>query len=145
MKLITTLIYIMGFQYISLCQTTTTQQPAGPASCAMNYSEDSQALTIPEPVKCREIVISALPPLTQSVTPLNVEFGMTGAFTFKKDASLDVQDDRDIYIEDMLTGKIFNLKTSDSYTFNVNRRVPDRFVLHVDKMIFKYAVSSSGK
>jgi len=66
---------------------------------------------------------------------------MTGTFTFKKDSELKVYENIDVYIEDMLTGKIFDLKTAESYTFNVNRRFPDRFVLHMDKMLVRYDVS----
>lgn len=145
MKIITTLICILGFQYISSGQTATTPPVPNAAACSLVYSEDSKSLKHSEalPVKSRDLIIASLPPLTQSLTTITLDFGMTGAFTFKKEANLNLQDDRDIYIEDMLTGKIFDLKKSDSYTFNVTRRIPDRFVLHIDKMIFKYAVSGN--
>ena len=146
MKIITTFICIMGFQYIALCQAVTPSavtQNTMNSTCSVIYSENSELLVSSEqgPFKCREITIMNIPPSTQSVTPLNIEFGMTGSFTFKKDGGLEPHENVDVYIEDMLTGKVFDLKTSDSYTFNVTRRIPGRFVLHMDKMLDRYAVS----
>lgn len=116
------------------------------SECELQYSEDSEALEFSgASVKCREITISSLPPVTQVSAPINIEFGMTGTFTFKKGINLSEYETKDVYIEDMLTGRIFNLKNMDKYSFNVNRRVPNRFVLHIDNMLSKYALSSSFK
>ena len=145
MKIITTLIGIIGFQYIALCQAPVApQQSTNTTACSISYSENLETLVNEEyaAIKCREITITSLPPSTQSVTNVSIDFGMTGSFTFKKDVALEIYNDKDVYIEDMLTGRVFDLKTADSYTFNVNRRIPNRFVLHIDKMLMRYAVSS---
>jgi len=145
MKIITTLIGIMGFQYMALCQApAASTQMEKPLTCSISYSEKSETLVNEEfaAIKCREIVITSLPPESQSATNVTIDFGMTGSFTFKKDASLEIYNNNDVYLEDMLTGKVFDLKTSESYTFNVNRRIPNRFVLHIDKMLMRYAMSS---
>jgi len=146
MKIITTFICIMGFQYIASCQTAAAPaltQNTTTITCSVIYSEGTEYLLHSQegPIKSREIHISSIPPASYSVTPLKIEFGMTGTFTFKKDSELKVYENIDVYIEDMLTGKIFDLKTAESYTFNVNRRFPDRFVLHMDKMLVRYDVS----
>ena len=146
MKIITTLIGILGFQYISFCQTTVpADNNSSVGVCSINYSESLASLVYGESTKitCHEITISSLPPQTQSVTIVDVDFGRTGSFTFKKDKSLQVYEDNDVYIEDMLTGKVFDFKSSDTFSFNVNRRVPERFVLHIDKMLNRYSVSSN--
>ena len=142
MKIITTLIGIMGFQYISLCQpAASAAQQTATTVCTVDYSDESEALQPLEaaPVKSREIMIVGLPPFTHASIPVNLEFGMTGAFTFKKDPSLDVNSSFDLYIEDMLTGQIFNLKTNNSYSFKVSHKVPGRFVLHIDNLLNRYA------
>ncbi len=140
MKFIATLLGIMGFQYIAFCQTNGTSSPE---VCSVGYSESVEALVNEDyaAIKCREITIISLPPTTQSVTNMTIDFGMTGTFTFKKDAALKILGDNDVYIEDMLTGKVFDLKTAESYSFNVNRRIPNRFILHMDKMLMRYSVS----
>jgi len=149
MKHISTLIAVIGIYSISFSQPSAEVEQTPDASvapsCSMLYSEDSSLLEFSGamPVKCTEITFTALPPLTQSLTTINLEFGRTGSFTFKKDPDLKMHGDVDVYIEDMLTGKIFDLKTSESYSFNVNRRIPNRFVLHIDKMISKYTLLSS--
>jgi len=142
MKLITTLLCLLGFQYIAMCQANATGTSNAEA-CMVGYSESVEALVNEDyaPVKSREITIVSLPPESQSATNVSIDFGMTGSFTFKKSATLEIYSDNDVYIEDMLTGKVFDLKTAESYTFNVNRRIPNRFVLHIDKMLTRYSVS----
>lgn len=151
MKFITTFIAIIALHTTAFCQPAAASEEAetAPATVinSIVYSEDSEALeySMNAPVKSREITIASLPPATQTLTAINLEFGMTGSFTFKKDPALEVHDNLDVYIEDMLTGRVFDLKTSDSYSFSVNRKFPNRFVLHIDKMLLKYAMSSNGK
>jgi hypothetical protein len=146
MKTIATLIFILVCQHIALCQAALPVSPQFECACAIGYSEKLEAIvssdSIPR-IKCRDIMITSLPPSTQNLTSFYIEFGRVGSFTFKKDSSLEVPEDSEVFIEDNLTGKIFNLKTSDAYTFNVNRRVPNRFILHVlDKPNLGTAVSS---
>lgn len=145
-KIITTLTAAIGLQYAATCQSLVLPvQNAAEEACMITYSENSKTLVSNQsaPVKFRELTILSLPPATQSLTPLEIDFGLTGTFTFKKSDILEMYDDRDVYIEDMLTGKIFNLKTADTYSFSVNRRVPGRFVLHIDNMLLRYAISST--
>jgi hypothetical protein len=140
MKYLISLICLLACQHISLAQASAT------TPCALVFSESGGALVTNDsaPVSCREIRILSLPPATRSLTPVQIEFGMTGAFTFVKDPDLDTSAEGDIYIEDLLTGKVFDLRQGETYTFHVNRRIPERFVLHIDKMIFKYALSSGA-
>ncbi|WP_317899906.1 hypothetical protein [Aurantibacillus circumpalustris] len=146
MKIISILIGIIGFQYMSFSQNIVTiDNNSLVTNCSVNYSEDLASLVYggSSKITCREITISSIPPQTQSVAVVDIDFGATGTFTFIKDESLQLYNDKDVYIEDMLTGKLFDLKASSNYSFNVNRKVPERFILHIDKMLYRYSVSSN--
>jgi hypothetical protein len=147
MKTLTTLIGIVAFQCMAFSQSTTITAVPASGGCSITYFEHSQTLMSGDSsrIKCREITITSLPPSTQALTTINIEFGMVGSFTFKKGSDLNLPETRDVYIEDMLTGKIFDLKTTDSYTFNVNRKVPDRFVLHIDKLLSRSLTTTAAK
>ena len=113
-------------------------------TCTLGYIEGSKCMKdiTGFPARCEKIAIVDLPPVNQALTEIAVDFATTGSYTFVKGADVKLYPDRDVYIEDMLTGKVFDLKNSESYTFNVNRRVAHRFMLHIDKDMHKYAVSS---
>ncbi|PBQ32905.1 hypothetical protein CNR22_14355 [Sphingobacteriaceae bacterium] len=113
-------------------------------TCTLGYVEGSKTLKdiTGFPARCEQIAIVELPPVNQTLTEITIDFATTGSYTFVKSADIKLYPDRDVYIEDMLTGKVFDLKKSESYTFNVNRRVAHRFMLHIDKDLNKYAVSS---
>jgi hypothetical protein len=146
MKTFTTIIALICLQLSAFCQSAISDATTeNTAACAtLVYSETNKELMTADasPLKCREVTISNLPPVTHSATVLNIDFGMTGSFTFIKNETMQIYEDRDVYIEDMLTGKVFDLKTSTSYTFSVNRRIPNRFVLHIDNMLTRYDISS---
>ena len=113
-------------------------------TCTLGYIEGSKTMKdiTGFPARCEKIAIVDLPPANQALTEITVDFATTGSYTFVKSPEVKLYPDRDVYIEDMLTGKVFDLKNSESYTFNVNRRVAHRFILHIDKDMHKYAVSS---
>jgi hypothetical protein len=116
------------------------------SDCLIQYSEEIDILGLDgPPAKCDQIVIKSLPPVGLTSTPLAIEFGRTGIFTFKKDLDLSEYEGKDVYLEDQLTGKIFNLKDAEEYSFHVNRRVPNRFILHIDNMLIKYALLNNLK
>lgn len=146
MKNIITIIGIIGFQYMAISQSDSTLiTSANNSNCFVEYSEELKEF-IPQhasKITCREITITNLPPQTNSVSVFNIDFSMTGSYTFKIDSTLEIYPDKDVYVEDMLTGQVFDLKTSSSYSFKVNRPIPDRFVLHIDNMLARYFVSSN--
>jgi hypothetical protein len=146
MKNIITIISIISLQYMSIGQNDSTLiKSANNSNCFVEYSEELKSF-VPEQsskISCREITIKNLPPQTNSVSVFSVDFGMTGSYTFKIDPTIEIYPDKDVYVEDMLTGQVFDLKTSSSYSFKVNRPIPDRFVLHIDNMLARYFVSSN--
>jgi hypothetical protein len=111
------------------------------ATCAMIYSEDIENMISQDAsaFNCSEIVIQSLPPLSHTYTPLTIDFAVKGHYTFIKDASLEIPSDHRIYFEDNLTGQVFDLSTSNSFTFMVNRSIPKRFTLRVEKKPKLYA------
>lgn len=113
-------------------------------TCTLGYVEDSKTLKdiTGFPARCEQIAIVELPPINQVLTEITIDFAKAGSYTFVKSPDIKLYADRDVYIEDMLTGKVFNLKNSESYSFNVNRRMAHRFMLHIDKDLNKYFVSS---
>lgn len=152
MKKIATLIAVLGFQYLVSAQSGNLSAsadkgytPTSPVSCSIGYSEDTENFGFLDSshVRCREIIIQSLPPITQSVTALQITFDAKGSYTFKKDAALELPENKEVYIEDMLTGMTFDLKNAVSFSFSVNRHIPERFVLHIEKSNAKNALSAS--
>lgn len=142
MKKIATLICLFAFQCIALSQTLNTSatnggslNSANPLSCSLVYSEDNEMMVFQDSLRarCREMSIVSLPPLTQSLTPLHIVFTAKGSYTFKKDEALELPEGKDVYLEDMLTGMTFDLRNSSAFSFSVNRHIPDRFILHIEK------------
>jgi hypothetical protein len=56
-----------------------------------------------------------------------------GSFTFKKHPSLALPEFYTVVIKDTVTGAQFDLKDSDSYSFEVKKVVPERFLLQMKK------------
>lgn len=152
MKKIITLISLIAFQGISLAQSVNTAATSGgnsnavnPLSCSLVYSEDKETIVFQDSLhaRCREMLIVSLPPFTQSVTPLQIVFNAKGSFTFKKDENLELPEGKDIYVEDMLTGMTFDLRNSSAFSFSVNRHIPERFILHIEKPNTRPSLSAS--
>ena len=142
MKKITTLISIIGFQYIVISQTNPVSiLPTSGINqnisnkCSIAYSAEQERMVCQDSsiTKCREIVITSIAPGSQITMPIQISFGAKGVYTFKKGADVIIPENRDVYIEDLLTGMTFNLKTSDTFSFSVNRSMPERFVLRIEK------------
>lgn len=152
MKKIATLICLIAFQCMALAQSVNTSATAGsnpnaanPLSCSLVYSEDNETIVFQDSLhaRCREMLIVSLPPVTQSVTPLQIVFSAKGSFTFKKDENLELPEGKDVYVEDMLTGMTFDLRNTSAFSFSVNRHIPDRFILHIEKPNTRPSLSAS--
>ncbi len=139
MKIVNIFICIISFQYWCKAQDNaiSIQQPlkVRVKETKMNYVI---SLRDPDGVKptgktdeCQEIVITGIPMSTQVITSLNIELAVLGYFSFKKHSSLEIPYDREVFIEDKLTGKIFNLKSPLPYTFHADQFMQNRFVIHV--------------
>jgi hypothetical protein len=84
----------------------------------------------------KNIIITGIPNSVNRLTTVNIDFDTMGSFAFKKDAGLKIPGSSEVFIEDKLNGKIFNLKNTGAYQFNVDEKTENRFVLHIlDKSI----------
>lgn len=138
MKIIITCISIIALQFTAMSQSDVRKirQPLK----ATNQAKIGYVVSTEEPDfsairgttnQNKEIVITRLPSLKVALTSMNIELNMLGAFTFKRAESLAIPYNCEVFIEDKLTKKLFNLKSSEPYTFNVDEYVADRFVMHV--------------
>jgi len=139
MKIITTLISIIGFQYMVSAQTAhVSRQPlkAGVSQTKIGYilsSEGSEVVKgkFTPSDQTKNIVITRLPAVTLALTSVNIDLNMLGSFTFQGAPSLMIPNNCEVFIEDKLTGKMFNLKTPEAYTFNVVQHIENRFIMHI--------------
>lgn len=93
--------------------------------------------------KRRDIVITGIPATCNALTTVVMNLDLTGSFSFKKHASLEIPFNREVFIEDRLTGKTFNLKAAEAYTFSADEVIAERFVMHVlDKSGAEAALTS---
>jgi hypothetical protein len=110
---------------------------AGPSAkkCGMIYSEEEEALVYKDTAAQynEEIIIESIPSFAGEPIPVYINPNVQGQHTFKKHPSLSLPEYYSVVIKDTVTGNSFDLKSSDSYTFSVNRVTPDRFVLYIDK------------
>jgi hypothetical protein len=125
MKTIALLIYVLWFPCTFISQTNS-------SPCVIAYSEDEEAVVYRDSSHCSEIYISEIPPVEVAKAPLNLRFAK-GTYTFKKITGLMMYQGYDVFIEDALTGQVFDLNKSESFTFHVNRCIADRFVMYVKK------------
>jgi hypothetical protein len=141
MKTIATLIAFFGIPFLTFSQITN----SNPNNCSIVYSEDMKAYYYADSasMKCEEILLQNLPPLSQSTTLLKLNFVTKGSYTLKKAQGLIVPDGYNVLIEDQLTGQNFDLKSQDSYSFSFNRIIPDRFIMHI-KSNDKFASKNSN-
>jgi hypothetical protein len=137
MKIITTLIYIIGLQYISFANAGAPiiPQASGTKASVVFYvsspASESLRAKYTSSMEAKDLVITAIPAVKKVLTSANIELDMLGTFTFKRDGALFIPDNQEVFIEDKVNGKIFNLRTFATYTFKVERYVPGRFVLHI--------------
>lgn len=131
MKTLTILLSIIAFQYAAFAQ-----QPVSQKGFVLGYTIESseqgavKAKFTPSSVR-KNIMITSVPLSTRALTSENIVIEISGNFSFKKDKSLDIPFNREVFIEDKLTGRTFNLNSSDIYTFSIEEPVKDRFVMHV--------------
>jgi hypothetical protein len=136
------LLNLTNAQNTSLANTTCkANQLLTPGSAVMIYSTERQACVLEDTSHSTtpsEVLIKDLPPLTKKTTPVMIRF-TKGSYTFKTDPSLILPHDSRVYLEDLLTGKEFDLIPGTSYSFNVSRMIPDRFVLNIRKQELKFS------
>ena len=149
MKIITTLFLAASLHTFSFAQLNAVAPPQrneNPNKVSFVISSghsDFQRAKFTPSTECREIIITGIPVSINRLTSVIIDFDTMGSFAFKKDAGLTIPESREVFIEDKLTGKIFNLRRTGAYKFNVNEISQNRFVLHVlDKSIPEAVVSS---
>lgn len=127
MKTILIILFIGMAQAITFAQS---RAAAGLKNCAMIYSQDDDALVSKENGQHgEEIIIESLPYFQKLTIPVYINENLKGSYTFKKHPSLLLPEFYSVVIKDTFTGENFDLKSSDSYTFQVNNDEPERFVL----------------
>jgi hypothetical protein len=136
MKTIITILLIIFCQGFMFSQAIVNQVSKTNASCTLNYSDEKWIVTHkdPAPHVCKEILIKSVPPVSKAYTPIDMTMSVKGFYTFKKDPSLAISEDYTVVIEDLLTGKYFNMNTKEGYTYSINRGTAEkRFVLEISK------------
>lgn len=134
------IITILIAALMSLATAVNAQQqatkPAVPQKSIMVYSEEDEAIVYKSGshLNGKEILIESLPGFGNDPIPVEVNPSENGSYTFKKHPSLVLPEYYTVIITDSLTGKQFDLKNSDSYTFDVSKSMPERFVLEMRKM-----------
>lgn len=150
MKILTTLIYIAGLQSLSFAQTKGSvppqryENPNKVQYVVTSARPDIQVAKFTPSTESRNIIITGIPASASRLTTVNIDFDTMGSFAFKKDAGLKIPSTSEVFIEDKLNGKIFNLKNTGAYQFNVDEKTENRFVLHIlDKSIPEEVVTSN--
>ena len=102
---------------------------------ALVYSEEDEALVYKNNPQSNdnEIVIESLPGYGQDPIPVEINQNKKGSYTFTKHPSLILPEYYSVVILDSLTGKTFDLKETDSYTFDIAKATPERFMLQMAK------------
>ena len=100
------------------------------------YSEDDDALVFKNgvSVSSKEIIIENIPFFDQASIPVYINQEVNGNYTFKKHPALMLPEFYTVIIEDTATGNRFDLKTSDSYSFDIEKNIPERFILQIHKL-----------
>jgi hypothetical protein len=101
----------------------------------MVYSEEEDAMIHKDQMArdSKDIIIQSLPGYGEGPVPVYVNDNIKGTYTLKKHPTLYLPEFYSVVIEDTLTGRKFDLKTSDSFSFDVTGPVSDRFVLYITK------------
>jgi hypothetical protein len=130
----------IAFFFIAFLATTAssgqnTKKEINTANAVMVYSEEYEAIVYKSESQANgsEILIESLPGYGVDPIPVEVFQDKNGSYTFKKHPSLIVPEYYNVIITDSLTGQSFDLKNSDSYTFDVTKATPDRFMLYMYK------------
>ena len=134
MKSIITILFIAllaGANSVA-AQTRATVPPVANKTI-MVYSEDEDAFVYKseDHMLGQEILIETLPVYGKALVPMIVHPEVNGTLTFKKHPALMVPEYYTITIEDKLTGAVYDLKSDETYTFEVKKHVPERFVLQM--------------
>lgn len=100
------------------------------------YSQEEDALIIKGTgyVHSELIVIESLPYSEKLTIPVYVDQHIKGTYSFTKHPALQLPEYYTVIITDNLTGKTFDLINEESYTFQVDKDEPERFVLQIDKI-----------
>jgi len=142
MKKIFTLLVVVLLTGISAANAQSTDKASPSENRIMVYSEEDEAMVYKNDsqINSGEIIIESLPGFGLEPVPVEVSQNEKGSYTFKKHPSLIVPEYYTVVITDSLTGKQFNLKAVDSFTFDVAKATPDRFVLQMTKT--KYSLTA---
>lgn len=127
--------FFIAFLTTSALSAQSTKKEITTAKAVMVYSEEYEAIVYKSEsqVSGSEILIESLPGYGKEPIPVEVFQNKKGSYTFKKHPSLVMPEYYNVIITDSLTGQSFDLKNADSYTFDVTKSTPDRFMLYMSK------------
>lgn len=139
MKTLATLLLICTLSQVSLSQKrqlTNISTSKEAKNSLLFYSQEEDALVLKDTnfTHSEVIVIESLPYFDKLTIPVYIDQQTKGTYSFKKHASLELPEYYSVIIVDRLTGQSFDLKTQDSYTFQVTKDIPERFELKIDKI-----------
>ena len=138
MKTLSILLITLFFTFTAKTQTENISRSlvSDKQKSILIYSEEEEALIYKSDVltTSKEILIQSLPVYGKTSIPVILKQDQKGCFTFKKHPALLLPEYYDVTIEDTLTGEVFDLKNSDSYSFVITKIVPERFILQMNKI-----------
>lgn len=113
------------------------------AHCTLSYSNSQWTIAHSYSThrQCSGLLIASLPSLSQASTPMDLFITVMGSYTLKKDPALQLPPDYSVVVEDLLTGRYYNLNSTEPYVFRMNMGFSQtRFLLEISKDAPKLAV-----
>lgn len=121
------------------------------ASNSVNAAEDAGKLfsdntlvpSITSIADSSDLAINTLKFSSQEMKiPVRIKVGVSGVYTISRQPELLLPANACVFLEDKATGNYFDLRTSVSYTFQVNDTTnAPRFLLHISKPLSKEAIN----
>lgn len=79
------------------------------------------------------LTIESLPELSDPKAELSLELTAKGIYTFRKAESLVIPENYSLVIEDLATGNVFDLSSSEQHAFSINRAMIKLFLVRLIK------------
>lgn len=134
-KILTILVLALFTVTAASAQQTVKAIPAERLKSVMVYSADDDAIVYKQGSQQngKEIIIESIPGFGTESVVVDIAQNENGSYTFTKHPSLLLPEYYTVIITDAVTGNQFDLKKSDSYTFDIAKQTPERFTLRMQK------------
>lgn len=105
-------------------------------SVSQTTSDQTASVNKPEALQQARysLIIETLPALSDPKAELSLELTAKGIYTFRKAESLVIPENYSLIIEDLATGNVFDLSSSERHAFSVNRAMIKSFLVRLVKI-----------